>query len=177
MRVGKLSISQTWLILGLLSAFLLSACGFHLKGTQNIGQSQFKQLFLLTESNTRPELTQLMQEYLQMSGTRLVAELAQADATLELGATALTSSITSYASQGDVASKLLTMTQTYQLTLKGQSETLLQDEARVLRDLNVNAQASLAALQAQSELESQMVEDLVQQILRRLEKLPASESL
>lgn len=149
----------------LLLAFFLTACGFHLRGSEPI-PTELKTLQLITE-NTLSDFTELLKQALQSRGIQLVSNQQKANALHILSAN-LNQQVTSIGSGGQNTIYLLTYSVKYQLlNEKGQ---LINSGKTISTTRNYSAGSNqiLADTYVQQDLVADMQRDVIAQLIYQL---------
>lgn len=147
----------------------LSACGFHLKGTENVGAFDFSTLSISHSANTNQTLFSTFKRQLDSFSTDTKGSEKAFE--IVLGKTEYKAARTSSAQLGDAASELLRMTQSYTVIDLISGETVLVDTVQSLRDRRINRTAILAAERESRSIQQTMRQDLIAQIVRRVQSL------
>lgn len=159
-----------WALMSLLafSVLQLSACGFHLKGTGELGVTM-QEVRLQSNPSTHQILYQTVQRTFQRAGMQ--QDNTQAAYVVSLGATQYKASRTSTSSIGEVTSQLLKMSQRFEVTDNATGKSLMIDTLTVLRDRQINTADILASENELRDIQQSMREDLAVQIMQRVERL------
>lgn len=144
----------------------LSACGFHLRGSDGRFNMPFQSIYLAFPE-TSPLGTELKRN-LRGGDTEVVADPAQAQARLDVMSESRGKAILSLNSQGRVREYLLTYTLVFRVRDKAGAELLGPTEINLKRSITFNETEVLAKESEEALLYRDMQTDLVQQILRRL---------
>src|SRR5450830_1157455 len=151
-----------WLLL-LLTAFMLSACGFHMRGPAKL---PFKSIYLGFAGNS--SLGTELKRYIRASGVDVTDSATDAEAVLQVLADTQEKKILSLNTNGQVREYSLYRRFTFQVKDKA-GKVLIAPAAIVLkRDITYDANQELAKQAEEVLLYRDMQTDLVQQILRRL---------
>lgn len=143
---------------------LLSACGFHLRGTANLPHETIY-LSAPTYSTFANELKRAIRSG---TNTRLVDTPDQAEATLDILGEAREKTILSLTTQGRVREFQLRYRVSYRLQDRQKKEAAPPGEILLRRDYTFDNSQQLAAEQEEQLLYRDMQLDAVQQLLRRL---------
>ncbi len=153
-----------------LSVLLLSvaACGWQLRGMGHTALLPFKTA-QVEDKGADTALAQRLVQALASSGVQLDETAA---VRIVLGATQWRTSRTGYTLTGDVAAELLSLKQPFVVFYRGKK--ILQDEAVVYRDHQIDTRALAAAESEKRSLQAQMRQEAAAQIVRQLSylKLP-----
>ncbi len=148
---------------------LLSACGFSLRGTESLALNpEIEQLSIKDEGNNSA-LGQLLTQRLQVYGLDLL-EPGKASLRLTLGAEQVKERVVSInrnARAGEFEMTLITS-----IELSKDADVLISREVLALEEIYEADPANLAAKANEAELiKTEMRQELVEQILRRLQAL------
>ena len=155
------------LLLGLVGALLLSACGFQLRGSDGSYSMPFKSIYLAF-SDQSPLGIELRRHLRAGDTVNVVADPAQADALFDVLSEARGKQILSLNSQGRVREYLLTYTLVFRVRDNKGNELLGPTEINLKRPITFNETQVLAKESEEVLLYRDMQTDLVQQIMRRL---------
>jgi LPS-assembly lipoprotein len=147
-----------------LAACLLSACGFHLRGAQAL---PFDTLYL-GPTETSPLRAELARNLRSATGTRVVEQVTQAAAVLELIAEVRDREVLSLNAQGRAREYTLRYRIAFRLHDGKGNELIGPTELRAQRDVSFNDSLILAKESEEALLYRDMQTDLVQQLLRRM---------
>lgn len=152
--------------LGLLTATMLSACGFHLRGASDMALP-FKTIYLgFADSST---LGNTLKRNIRGAGnTAILPDPKEADAILDVLSETREKSVLSLNSQGRVREYTLIYTFKFRVRDGKSNELLAPTEIRLARDINYDDSQTLAKESEEAMLYRDMQNDLVSQILRRL---------
>lgn len=166
----KRSFSLATLIV--LAAAMLSACGFHLRGSTPQDNLPFKSIYFALPAGS-PMAVELKRN-LRGSGTTVVTDRKAAEVSLEPLAEKKTKSILSLNAQGRVREFELVYLLRFQLKDAKGKVVLPPTEIAQKRILSYSEAQALAREIEEAELYRDMQSDIVQQIIRRLAavKLP-----
>lgn len=153
---------------GLLAMLVLqlSACGFHLRGTGDIGQLPFTQAQLQLANGVQQTVADAMGRQLERSGVSLSATAENA---INLAATQYLVSQTSTAGLGDATSELIKMTQPFTVT-DAEGAILLSSSVSAYRDRQINTAEILASDTELKNLRKAMASDIARQIMQRIQR-------
>jgi len=151
-----------WSLL-LLTAFLLSACGFHMRGPAKL---PFKTIYLGFSGNS--SLGTELKRYIRASGVEVADKATDAEAVMQVLADAREKKILSLNTNGQV--REYSLYQRFSFLVKDQAGKVLIAPTVILlkRDITYDANQELAKQAEEVLLYRDMQTDLVQQILRRL---------
>ena len=160
------------LIMSLLIVMMagLSGCGFHLRGLNTVGEMQFKTVKLQTLPGVRPEVQQAMRSQLAQSGVQLVDSLAAAELQIILQPTVYKANRTAYSGLGDTTAEFLRMEQSFSAVVVATEETLVTSSVQTYRDRQIDTAALLAANRELGSIHREMAEDLVINIMERINR-------
>jgi LPS-assembly lipoprotein len=153
--------------LALVLALALTACGFHLRGSNGQYHMPFQSIYL-GFADTSPLGTELRRNLRADEAVVVVADPAKADAQFDVLAENRAKSILSLNSQGRVREYLLTYTLAFRVRDAKGAELLGRTEIALKRSITFNESEVLAKESEEALLYRDMQSDLVQQILRRL---------
>ncbi len=149
----------------LLLAGMLSACGFHLRGSGGQYNMPFQSIYL-GFGETSPLGTELRRNL--RAQTTIVADPAKAQALFDVISETRGKTILSLNSQGRVREYNLTSTLVFRVRDAKGAELLAPTEISLKRSISFNETQTLAKESEEVLLYRDMQSDLVQQILRRL---------
>ncbi len=156
---------KRWLITALLSASLVSGCGFHLRGKVDLPE-QLSAIYI-QQKNASP-LRLAVRDALTFAGGNVVKDKSLASATLELEDTRVTRAVRTVDLRGKATSYTLTLRTVFRV-LSPTNETLLPSKiASASRKLNFNSVQVLASERESGILVKEMEKDVAQQIIRNL---------
>lgn len=155
------------LVLALAAAAVLSACGFHLRGSGGDYNMPFRSIYLAFPE-TSSLGTELRRNLRGGDKVEVVMDAAKADARFEVLSENRGKAILSLNSQGRVREYLLTYTLVFRVLDAKGGELLGPTEISLKRPLTFNETQVLAKESEEALLYRDMQADLVQQILRRL---------
>jgi LPS-assembly lipoprotein len=150
-------------LLGLISAALLSACGFELRRPVDLPYRRVA----LTGFAPHSPLAEALRQALP-ADTRIVESPAQAEAVIAVSEDVLHSSVAASTSAGQVREFRLRVSLRFRLLGTGGVELLPDTELEQERDISYTETAALAKQTEQAALLREMRADLAQQILRVL---------
>ena len=158
---------RAFCILAVGSLPALSACGFHLRGSQGEANLPFKTLYLdVAESS--PLGIELKRTIRANGGTEIVSDAKSAEARLEVTREVREKVIQSLNSQGRIRQYTLFYKLVFRVRSSTDAELLAPTEIVLKRDISFNESQVLAKEAEEALLYRDMQTDLVQQILRRL---------
>jgi LPS-assembly lipoprotein len=149
----------------LLVAGLLSACGFHLRGSGGQYNMPFQSIYLAF-GETSPLGTELRRNL--RAQTTIATDPAKAQALFDVISETRGKTILSLNSQGRVREYNLTSTLVFRVRDAKGAELLAPTEISLKRSISFNETQTLAKESEEVLLYRDMQSDLVQQILRRL---------
>jgi LPS-assembly lipoprotein len=149
----------------LLAAALLSACGFHLRGSGSTAALPFKTIYV---TNPDSPLGVELRRNIISSGTAVVTDPKTAQAIIDLGAEAKDRTVLSLNSQGRVREYTLSYRVTFRVKDPKENELLGTTDIYLRRNLSFNENQVLAKESEEATLYRDMQSDMVQQILRRV---------
>lgn len=158
-------LNRRRLLLTLLLSPLLSSCGFRLRGFIQLDE-QLQPLRLQTDASARP-LTAELSRQLSLSGVEVTDQPAEARVTLHLQNL-----------QRDEVQVVFGASEEYAITLRvqasvedAQGQWLLMDEDFAATRQYVDEDSSLVRNQIRAELEQQLRQDLIRQLILRIQTL------
>ena len=155
---------NAWIMTGVFYLFLLAGCGFHLRGEMVLSPILSAHYVNAANSKYKEDLTKV----LNRSGIRVVNDLEIASAIIDLVSVKFDRQVLSINSRGQATAYILT----YQVRCRFVDRTgrVLASPARLKlsRTLEYQRTQVLPKKQEEDALRARMREDLVQQILRRL---------
>ena len=152
--------------LGLLLAALLTACGFHLRGSSDMAMP-FKTIYLgFTDTSTSGNA--LKRNIRGAGNTTVVTDAKEAEAILDVLSETREKSVLSLNSLGRVREYTLMYTFKFRIKDGKNNELLAPTEIMLRRDINYDDTQTLAKESEEAMLYRDMQSDLVAQILRRL---------
>lgn len=154
------------IVLALLTAIVLTGCGFHLRGSTS-AQLPYKSVHIALPENA--ELGLWLGRYIESSGgTRLVKKPDEAEATLQQLYDNRQQTILSVNAQGQVREYRLQVTYGFRVVDARNRVLVPPNEITVSRDMTYDASAVLAKEQEAALLWRDINFDVVAQIMRRL---------
>jgi LPS-assembly lipoprotein len=153
-----------WLVL--LAVFLLSACGFHLRGSGSTAVLPFATVYL--GMGDSPLGLELRRSITNNGGTAVVADPKAAQATVDVTSELREKTILSLNSQGRVREYALSYRVIFRVKDNKENELLAPTEVVLRRILSFNESQVLAKELEEATLYRDMQSDMVQQILRRV---------
>jgi LPS-assembly lipoprotein len=148
-------------------ALALSACGFHLRGSNDQYHMPFQSIYL-GFADTSPLGTELKRNLRADNSVVVVADPAKAEAQFDVLAENRAKAILSLNSQGRVREYQLTYTLAFRVRDAKGAELLGRTEIALKRSITFNEFQVLAKESEEALLYRDMQTDLVQQIMRRL---------
>jgi LPS-assembly lipoprotein len=158
----------------LLATVLLTACGFHLRGSGSTGALPFKTLAII---NGESPLGIEIKRYAVNSGTAIVTDIKTAQAVLDLTSEVREKVILSLNSQGRVREYQLNYRVVFRVKDNKDFELLAPTEINVRRILSFNEAQVLAKESEEAALYREMQSDMVQQVLRRVGALKPADGM
>ena len=151
----------------LIIAIMLSACGFHLRGSGNQANLPFKTIYISVAESSL--LGNELKRYIGSSGgTTVATDPKAAEATLEILSESRDKTVLSLNSQGRVREYALYSKVTFLVKDKEGNSLLPPTEVAIRRTLSFNESQVLAKENEEAMLYRDMQTDVVQQILRRV---------
>lgn len=160
----------------LVTAVMLTACGFHLRGSGTQANLPFKTIHVgFPESSS---LGNELKRYIGTGGGTVVAsDPKAAEAVLESLAESRDKEIISLNSQGRVREFALYYKLLFRVKDAGNNELLPSTEIIIKRSISFNESQVLAKEAEETAMYRDMQSDLVQQVLRRLAAIKPRETL
>ena len=157
----------------LAAAWLLSGCGFHLRGSNGEANLPFKTIYLgFAPAST---LGNELRRYIRGSGgTEVVTDAKGAEASLEVLSETREKVVLSLNTQGRVREFTLLYKFRFRVKDGGEQELLAPTNIVLKRDISFNESQVIAKEQEEVLLYRDMQSDLVQQIMRRLAAIKPS---
>lgn len=149
--------------------FLLSACGFHLRG-HNVNEKSFPFASLYLKSAAPTPFIADLENSLELYKIRIAATAAEADLTLDIVSEASDKQILALSGAGQVLEYQLRYRVSLRAYDKQMMEWLPADEISLQRTLTYDPAQILAKEQEESLLYRDMRSDAVQQVMRRLSR-------
>ncbi|MDB5764693.1 MAG: hypothetical protein JWQ21_3688 [Herminiimonas sp.] len=151
----------------LLTAVLVSACGFHLRGSGSQANLPFKTIYLGVPDSS-PLGVELMRNITSSGGTTVVTDPKAAEAVMEVISESRDKTVLTLNSQGRVREYTLSYTLVFRVKDSKENVLLGPTEVTLRRVLSYNEAQVLAKESEEATLYQNMQTDMVQQILRRL---------
>ena len=151
---------------------LLSACGFHLRGSNGEANLPFKTMQLGFADNST--LGAELRRNIRANGTEVVTDPALAEAILEVVSETRDKVVLSLNSQGRIREYTLLYKFRFKVRNNKGQELLAPTEIVLKREISFNESQALAKEVEEGLLYRDMQSDLVQQILRRLVAIKAA---
>lgn len=145
---------------------LLSACGFHLRGSNGEANLPFKTILLGFADNST--LGAELRRNIRANGTEVVTDPALAEAILEVVSETRDKVVLSLNSQGRIREYTLFYKFRFRVRDNKGQQLLAPTEITLKREISFNESQALAKEVEEGLLYRDMQSDLVQQILRRL---------
>ena len=156
--------------LALVAVTALSACGFHLRGSDNRSALPFKTIHL-NVADTSP-LGNELKRYIRASGsTKVVSDPKQAEASLDVLSELREKQVLALNSAGRVREYALYYKLRFQVRDPKQKILMPPTDIVLKRDISFNESEVMAKESEETLLYRDMQSDMVQQILRRLAAL------
>jgi len=165
------------IIAGLMLAILpvfLQGCGFHLRGSVQL-VSELSPLFV-REPDAGSDIAPVLRGSLQANNVDVTTDGQAASAVLTIHQEDYHRRVLTVSSAGSVQEFELSYRVNYSLKDRDQRALLSNQWASLRRDLRFDATAVLGKSSEEAQLKRDMVDDAVQQILRRLQKLSVNEA-
>jgi len=156
-------------ILLIILMFLLSSCGFHLRG-HNINEKNFPFTSLYLKSAAPSPFVADLQNSLELYKIKLTNSAAEADLTLDIVSEVSDKQILALSGAGQVREFQLSYRVSLRAYDKQMQDWLAADEILLQRSLTYDDAQILAKEQEESLLYRDMRSDAVQQVLRRLSR-------
>jgi LPS-assembly lipoprotein len=166
MSPGMPAAHRSWLSwpLLLLTAALLSACGFHLRTSANL---PFKSIYMTFTPNS-PLGVELRRNILASGNTVVLPTEKDAEATLQVLGETREKVVLILNSQGQASEYLLYYKLTFRVLDANKKELLPPTLITLKRDISYNSSQELSKAAEEVLLYRDMQTDMVQQVLRRL---------
>ena len=150
----------------LIAALLLTACGFHLRGSQTAMSVNIDSLYL--QSTGAAGVTDEVRDQLQQTGTRITDNAGEAEYTLRLAGQRMERSVLSVsATTGKVEEYKLALSVLMSVSKNGKS--LVSNETiQASRDYTIDDDAVLGKFSEEELLQREMIQRAAAQIIRRL---------
>jgi len=161
--------TQAWAFLAILSVFVLSACGFHLKGVGSAPIS-FKSVQLVVQAGVRPDIVRALTQQFKGYGVKVVDSITQAELQIKLMPTGYTTSKTGVAGSGDTTSELIKMSQPFTATQVASEQQVLKAQVVSFRDHNIQLNQVLASDRELQSIHQQMANEIALQIIDRISR-------
>ena len=155
-----------WLAI-LLTAMILSGCGFHLRGSGDQATLPFKTIYL-GAPDASPLVSALQRYIVGGGGTTVATDAKAAEAILEIMSESKEKVILSLNSQGRVREYTLNYRVVFRLKNNQNNELLAPTSITIRRTISFNEAQVLAKEAEETMLYRDMQSDLVQQMLRRI---------
>lgn len=162
---------NTWKKIAFSSLFValvvqLSACGFHLRGTGDVGAIAFSSVELEVQPGVNQDVYRSLKRQIQAQKMTLLDSAA--DIRIKLEATGYKTSTTSRSGLGEVASQLIKMTQGFTAVDLKTKKVMTSGTVTVMRDRQVNTSEIVASDTELRSIKKMMTEDLARQVLQRV---------
>lgn len=152
---------------------LLTACGFHLRGIQNL-PPVLKKLYLQTNTPVNPFI-QALKRTLVANGITLVSQAKSATATLDITKMQRKHQLTSMTGSNEAGQYSLYRTVEFTVTDSKGKVLLKQTTVKASRSYGSNASQVLSAASVQNRLSREMDTQLTYDMLNRLAKIKTHE--
>lgn len=151
----------------LLICLTLSACGFHLRGSQVAAKADVADIFLRSSGATR--VSKELNSQFESTGTKVTKSLEKAEFILSVNGEKIRRSVLSVsASTGKVEEYQLILTVGMTVSKPGQEDLLASETIRVARDYAFDEDAVLGKHAEEQRLEQELFGQAASQIIRRL---------
>ena len=166
MSLGMFAAPRSWLHwpLLLLTAALLSACGFHLRASANL---PFKSIYMTFAANS-PLGVELRRNILASGNTAVMPTAEGAEVTLQVLGETREKVVLILNSSGQASEYLLYYKLTFRVIDADKKELLPPTLIALKRDISYNSSQELSKAAEEVLLYRDMQTDMVQQVLRRL---------
>lgn len=155
--------------MSLVAAALVAGCGFHLRGQLPLPE----QLKVIAVSGTDPDFTDQMVKALEASGAEVVDEAA-ARSVLDLYNVEFSRKVRTIDTRGKVTGYILRYDLSYRV-VDDEGQELRDTTMAMQRDYNFEPEQVLQAEEEEESLREDMVEKLIQRIMRQLVTIAALE--
>lgn len=152
----------------LLTATLLTGCGFHLRGSVQLPES-VSSIYL--QDDTDSQIAPVLKQQLTDNGVNLVARAADARAVLILQGEQYQKRVLSVGGAGKVQEFLLQYTVHFSVVDHKGVALLKQQTVTLEQDLRFDETAVLAKSSEEAQRKQDMLQDAVRQILRRIQSV------
>jgi outer membrane lipopolysaccharide assembly protein LptE/RlpB len=179
-KTQKIWLSRFFYVIILACLYcLISACGFHLRGTQHSSLPKIKEV-VLQPYEPYNEFYQTLRENLKRAGVDvLLPQTNLACPTLNVAKSELSNFTLAYSLQGQTRRERLLLSLSYTLNLPATSGRINQNFNQKMisdRDRQLNPNQDLADQYERALLEKEMQLELVMQLIQQLSFLPLTES-
>lgn len=164
------TLNHAFITLLLLAVLFLSGCGFHLRGLDSVGQSQFTTVQLQNIAGVRSEVLLAIRKQMALSGVTIVDSELKAEVIIMLNPTFYQVTRTAYSGQGDTTGELLKMGQSFSAIWALSGEELAKGQLETFRDRQIEVSAMLASDQELTEIRQDMAEALARQLMDRINR-------
>ena len=162
------SLHTCWLLIAtMVAVFTLTACGFHLRGSDGEANIPFKTIYI-DLPDTSSLGAELKRNIRSSSGTQTVKDKKGAEAILEVLSETREKVVLSLNSQGRIREYTLNYKLRFRVVSNVSKEFLAPTEIALKRDMSFSESQILAKASEEELLYRDMQSDLVQQLLRRL---------
>ena len=178
MAAGRFSrrFSRRHLLAGLVSAGLLSGCGFKLRGMDGV-QANYKTVYLRFDASVPFELQQALRQNLTRAGVQMVEVIADAELMIELGAFGRQISRTSRSETGQTTAELIRFSQQVQAYRLDNEAQIMDTEQVVMRDRQLDPNQRMAAERELQSITQAMLQNLSRQIIDGVNRAYVAEAL
>lgn len=156
------------LILFLFVSFILSGCGFHLKGINQAGQASYQSVKLVDAHLANVAVQRSLRQQFDSMGVRVVSSLADSDLEVVFSATQFIKSTTARTGQGDVSEQLLKMSQAFVVKRVETDEVVLRATVESFRDHSVISGLLQASSRELQKIKRQMATDIALKMVTRI---------
>lgn len=147
--------------------FLLSACGFHLRGTQQNAKIEVAKVYVVSEGASL--VTEQVKAQLRAAGSASVASVDEAKYTLTLYKEYVEQIVLSASAEtGKVQEYQLILTVGMTVSAAGSEEALASEKIRLTRDYTFDDSAVLGKATEEKLLRDELAEEAAAQVLRHL---------
>jgi len=163
------------LILITLITILVSGCGFHLKGTGEMGALNVKRIQVVAGKGVRPDVQLALKSMIKQSGIELVDRLEAAEMQVVLQPSLYRATRTAFSGLGDTTAEYLVMKQGFTATSVATEQVLVTAVAETSRDRQVLTSALLASQRELVSIQREMAQTLALQILGMIQRASLTE--
>jgi LPS-assembly lipoprotein len=148
--------------------FVLSGCGFHLKGYQQAASPVLDGLFVI-DGDRRESLAGVLQTNLRIAGVKLAQDADSARYRLQILRERFQSRVLAVDANGKALDSELQLAATFRVTPAAQDEPPVEQQLTLVRQLSYSGGDELGQRNEQALLAGDMRNDMANQIIRRLE--------